>query len=53
MKHQLGQELTHTTRCVQITPWDAPFNMVIWKIAPALACGNTEVLKPAENTSLQ
>ncbi|MDE1190968.1 MAG: aldehyde dehydrogenase family protein [Arachidicoccus sp.] len=38
--------------CGQITPWNAPFNMVIWKIAPALACGNTVVLKPAENTPL-
>ena len=36
----------------QITPWNFPLLMVAWKIAPALACGNTVVLKPAETTSL-
>ena len=35
-----------------ITPWNFPLNMAIWKIAPALACGNTVVLKPAEETPL-
>jgi aldehyde dehydrogenase (NAD+) len=36
----------------QITPWNFPLLMAAWKIAPALATGNTVVLKPAESTSL-
>ncbi|PJA06655.1 MAG: betaine-aldehyde dehydrogenase [Flavobacteriales bacterium CG_4_10_14_0_2_um_filter_32_8] len=36
----------------QITPWNFPLLMAAWKIAPALATGNTVVLKPAETTSL-
>ena len=36
----------------QIIPWNFPMLMAAWKIAPALACGNTVVLKPAETTSL-
>lgn len=36
----------------QITPWNFPLLMASWKIAPALATGNTVVLKPAETTSL-
>jgi betaine-aldehyde dehydrogenase len=36
----------------QITPWNYPLMMAIWKIAPALAAGNTIVLKPAETTPL-
>ncbi len=36
----------------QITPWNYPLMMAIWKIAPALAAGNTVVLKPAETTPL-
>jgi len=36
----------------QIIPWNFPLLMLSWKIAPALACGNTVVLKPAEFTSL-
>jgi len=38
--------------CGQIVPWNAPLSMAVWKIAPALACGNTVVLKPAEQTPL-
>lgn len=38
--------------CGQIVPWNFPLLMLAWKIAPALACGNTVVLKPAETTSL-
>jgi betaine-aldehyde dehydrogenase len=34
----------------QVAPWNYPFMMAIWKIAPALAAGNTVVLKPAPNT---
>jgi len=36
----------------QIIPWNFPLLMAAWKIAPALACGNTVVLKPAETTSV-
>jgi aldehyde dehydrogenase (NAD+) len=36
----------------QIIPWNFPLLMLAWKIAPALACGNTVVLKPAESTPL-
>ncbi len=36
----------------QVIPWNFPLLMLAWKIAPALACGNTVVLKPAETTSL-
>ncbi|AUH35166.1 aldehyde dehydrogenase family protein [Paracoccus tegillarcae] len=38
--------------CGQIIPWNFPLLMMAWKIAPALAAGNTVVLKPAEYTSL-
>jgi len=38
--------------CGQIIPWNFPLLMLAWKIAPALAMGNTVVLKPAEYTSL-
>ena len=36
----------------QIIPWNFPLLMAAWKIAPAIACGNTVVLKPAEQTPL-
>ena len=38
--------------CAQIIPWNFPLLMATWKIAPALAFGNTTVLKPAEQTPL-
>ncbi|MEO1129398.1 MAG: aldehyde dehydrogenase family protein, partial [Planctomycetota bacterium] len=38
--------------CGQIIPWNFPLLMAAWKIAPALACGNTVVIKPAETTPL-
>ena len=38
--------------CGQIVPWNFPLLMAAWKLAPALACGNTVVLKPAETTPL-
>jgi aldehyde dehydrogenase (NAD+) len=38
--------------CGQIIPWNFPLLMLAWKIAPAIAMGNTVVLKPAEYTSL-
>jgi aldehyde dehydrogenase (NAD+) len=38
--------------CAQIIPWNFPLLMLAWKIAPALAAGNTVVLKPAEFTPL-
>jgi len=36
----------------QIIPWNYPLSMAAWKLGPALACGNTIVLKPAEQTPL-
>ncbi len=36
----------------QVTPWNYPLMMAIWKFAPALAAGNTVVLKPAETTPM-
>jgi betaine-aldehyde dehydrogenase len=36
--------------CAQVTPWNYPLMMGIWKIAPALAAGNTVVLKPSDTT---
>jgi aldehyde dehydrogenase (NAD+) len=36
----------------QVIPWNFPLLMAAWKLAPALACGNTCVLKPAETTSI-
>ena len=38
--------------CGQVIPWNFPLLMLAWKIAPAIAAGNTVVLKPAEYTSL-
>jgi acyl-CoA reductase-like NAD-dependent aldehyde dehydrogenase len=38
--------------CGQIIPWNFPLLMAAWKLAPLLACGNTSVLKPAEQTPL-
>jgi len=38
--------------CALITPWNFPTNIASWKIAPALACGNTAVVKPAEQAPL-
>src|SRR5437763_1708189 len=35
-----------------IVPWNFPLMLAVWKIAPALACGNTVIIKPASNTSL-
>ncbi|MFF9351513.1 aminobutyraldehyde dehydrogenase [Streptomyces sp. NPDC014734] len=36
--------------CAQITPWNYPLMMAVWKIGPAVAAGNTTVIKPAETT---
>jgi acyl-CoA reductase-like NAD-dependent aldehyde dehydrogenase len=52
-----GNFLNYTLRepygvCGIITPWNFPLLMVSWKLAPALACGNTAVLKIAEETPL-
>ena len=38
--------------CAQVTPWNYPLMMAIWKIAPAIAAGNTVVLKPSDTTPL-
>ncbi|HUA09742.1 MAG TPA: aldehyde dehydrogenase family protein [Candidatus Acidoferrales bacterium] len=47
-----GREPQSLGVCGQIVPWNFPLLMAAWKIAPALACGNTVVLKPAETTPL-
>jgi aldehyde dehydrogenase (NAD+) len=47
-----GRKAAPVGVCGQIIPWNFPLLMLAWKIAPALACGNTVVLKPAETTSL-
>lgn len=47
-----GQQMEALGVAGQITPWNFPLLMLAWKVAPALACGNTVVLKPAETTSL-
>jgi aldehyde dehydrogenase (NAD+) len=52
-----GKFFTYTRRephgvCGQIIPWNFPLLMAAWKLGPALACGNTVVLKPAEQTPL-
>ncbi|ACZ90202.1 aldehyde dehydrogenase family protein [Streptosporangium roseum] len=38
--------------CALITPWNFPLMLAAWKLAPALACGNTVIIKPAEQTPL-
>lgn len=47
-----GRRVEPVGVCAQIIPWNFPLLMAAWKIAPALACGNTVVLKPAETSSL-
>ncbi|XP_060927451.1 aldehyde dehydrogenase, cytosolic 2-like isoform X2 [Limanda limanda] len=52
-----GQYFTYTRHepigvCGQIIPWNFPLMMFAWKIAPALCCGNTVIIKPAEQTPL-
>ncbi|KAM7330007.1 hypothetical protein ACRRTK_011620 [Alexandromys fortis] len=52
-----GDIFTYTRRepigvCGQIIPWNGPLIMLTWKIGPALACGNTVIVKPAEQTPL-
>uniref|UniRef100_I3JXA1 aldehyde dehydrogenase (NAD(+)) n=1 Tax=Oreochromis niloticus TaxID=8128 RepID=I3JXA1_ORENI len=52
-----GEYFTYTRHepigvCGQIIPWNFPLMMFVWKIAPALCCGNTVVIKPAEQTPL-
>jgi acyl-CoA reductase-like NAD-dependent aldehyde dehydrogenase len=53
----VGDYLIYTRReavgvCGLIVPWNYPLLLAMWKLAPALACGNTVILKPAEQTSL-
>jgi acyl-CoA reductase-like NAD-dependent aldehyde dehydrogenase len=52
-----GNYLTYTLReplgvCAAIVPWNFPLLIAVWKVAPALACGNTMILKPASQTPL-
>jgi phenylacetaldehyde dehydrogenase len=53
----VGDYLIYTRRepvgvCGLIVPWNYPLLLAMWKLAPALACGNAVILKPAEQTSL-
>ena len=55
--NKLGNFFVYTRKepggvCGQIIPWNFPMLMMLWKWAPALTCGNTVVLKPAEQTPL-
>jgi len=56
--HSLGpSKWAYTIReplgvCALIVPWNYPISLAMWKLAPALAAGNTVVLKPSEHTSL-
>jgi aldehyde dehydrogenase (NAD+) len=47
-----GKKVASVGVVAQVIPWNFPLLMAAWKIAPALACGNTVVIKPAETTSL-
>jgi aldehyde dehydrogenase (NAD+) len=52
-----GNYLTYTLRepigvVAAIVPWNFPLLLAVWKVAPALACGNTVILKPASQTPL-
>ena len=47
-----GRSVAPLGVAAQIVPWNFPLLMAAWKLAPALACGNTAVLKPAETTPL-
>jgi aldehyde dehydrogenase (NAD+) len=47
-----GREFAPLGVAAQIVPWNFPLLMAAWKLAPALACGNIAVLKPAETTPL-
>jgi acyl-CoA reductase-like NAD-dependent aldehyde dehydrogenase len=52
-----GNHLNYTLReplgvCAAIVPWNFPLLIAVWKIAPALACGNTIIVKPASQTPL-
>lgn len=51
--HDMGHAINYTHRgpvgvCGLITPWNLPLYLLSWKVAPALACGNTIVAKPSE-----
>ena len=57
VNHDFGEMHTYTVQepigvCALITPWNYPFLMAVWKIAPALAAGNSIVFKPASVTPL-
>lgn len=55
LEHHGGKALNYGLRrpkgvIAVICPWNAPFLLMTWKVAPALACGNTVVVKPSEQT---
>eukprot|EP00656_Telonema_subtile_P052309 TRINITY_DN7259_c0_g1_i3.p1 TRINITY_DN7259_c0_g1~~TRINITY_DN7259_c0_g1_i3.p1 ORF type:complete len:845 (-),score=251.63 TRINITY_DN7259_c0_g1_i3:162-2696(-) len=49
---EFGDSWSPVGVCAQVVPWNFPFLMLCWKIAPAIAMGNTVVLKPAPDTRL-
>ena len=53
LRHGVGsREVAPLGVVAQIVPWNFPLLMAAWKLAPALACGNAAILKPAETTPL-
>ncbi|KAM0429223.1 hypothetical protein ACHAPT_006437 [Fusarium lateritium] len=53
----IPSKLVYTVRqpvgvCGQIIPWNYPLDMLAWKLGPALCCGNTVIMKPAEQTPI-
>jgi aldehyde dehydrogenase (NAD+) len=53
LRHGVGsREVAPLGLVAQIVPWNFPLLMAAWKLAPALACGNAAILKPAETTPL-
>ncbi len=53
LRHGVGaREVAPVGVVAQIVPWNFPLLMAAWKLAPALACGNAAILKPAETTPL-
>lgn len=51
-EQEFGESWSPVGVCAQVIPWNFPFLMLCWKIAPAIAMGNTVVLKPAPSTRL-
>ena len=48
--HVVRSGASRSASCAAVTPWNYPMMMAVWKFAPALAAGNTMVLKPSDTT---